>query len=215
MIISLLIVSMLFVFIVCCFCDDKYLYIGKNNCNAEGEDAYLKKEITSSNYTCATSIPNINDDKTTQNNLIITILEADRYSGFENLLKNYDRIYIKKKYDTDDLTTFFVDPGIQSINSDIKSIYIDDNIKLNIENELLINIEIDEITLQGPSAHLMKKNILVENLYINVFLKYFKNICFKGIGNVKITDNNQILDRKDITLDNINLEYKGKNGLDK
>lgn len=211
---------MLLALIISCFCKEKYLYLGKTNCSNLGSEAYRDKKITTGDYICSTTIPDINFE-TKGNNLYVIILEADKYSGFNNLIQKYDKIFIETegKYSFDDTTTLYIDSQAKINDETLNSyIFIDDKIKLNIENELPIQLTVSLIYILGTSASVIKKNIIVDKLQIivdqnyvlNDFLRYFKDITFVSYSNAKITDNDQILHQKDITLSGTNLEYIGK-----
>lgn len=202
----------------------KYLYLGKNDCNAVGNEAYLDKLNTGNITICSTSIPNVDQSKANgfapSNITLLTIIvmEAETYSGLENL-DGYFNVLIKKGYNEDKNVTFDTStaPMIFSVRIDVLEVSEKIDIVLNVSSPYLSDPFINHLSLHGTShAYLagISENYLqfiVDNDLIldNFLVSYQKPIFFIGSGNVKIIDKNQILNNKIIFLNGTDLEYSG------
>ena len=217
---------MLFHLIVnaCAASKSKYLYLGKKDCNAVGNEAYLDQPNNGNITVCSTSIPKVDKSATGGFDindvalLTIVVMEADSYSGLENL-DRYVNVLVEKSYTDDKNVTFDTSTSQKILSVRIGTFEVSDeiNINLNISSTCLKNPIIYCLSLHG-TAHAYLTGISEDELHIIVnndlvlddyLLAYQKAIFFIGSGNVKIIDNNQILNNKFIILNGTNLEYAG------
>ena len=137
----------------------KYLYLGTTNCDAVGNEAYLDNEITSGNYICSSTIPEIDPKKPqgfSPDNidfLVVVFLQHNSYPGLENLF-SFPNVIITKLFAEDDEATLYIDAQTQLTGQYymMNYIFVSDGLKLNIENRASIYLTINLLKLLGTLA---------------------------------------------------------------